>query len=237
MADWLESLRKLQGFDGELFRLRNEQQQKPLVLEQARQRVVEQEARAKASEAHSNSLQLKHKEKELELATREANVKKLQMQLFQVKTNKEYAAMQREIDQSKADISLIEEEILRLLEEIDHAKQEHHAQLAQVAQHQQALRTEEERIARDLAAIEQQIASLEQQRQALTPSVEPAMLSTYERVLANREGLALVPLVDSSCGGCHMVQPPQVVNEVYLKAKLTSCESCSRILYVDAARP
>jgi len=60
--------------------------------------------------------------------------------------------------------------------------------------------------------------------------------ATYERVLASREGLALVPLVNDSCGGCHMVQPPQVVNEVSLKATLVTCENCNRILYVDESR-
>jgi hypothetical protein len=46
-------------------------------------------------------------------------------------------------------------------------------------------------------------------------------------------GVALVPLIKDSCGGCHMVQPPQILNEAYLRAKLVMCDSCARILYVD----
>ena len=66
--------------------------------------------------------------------------------------------------------------------------------------------------------------------------VERAALSLYERVLAGREGLALVPLVNKSCGGCHMVQPPQVISEARLNAKLVTCDSCNRILYQDHAQ-
>jgi hypothetical protein len=50
-----------------------------------------------------------------------------------------------------------------------------------------------------------------------------------------RDGLALVPLVSDACGGCHRRLPPQVINQVYLKADLVTCESCNRILYFDEA--
>jgi len=236
MADWLETLRKLQTVDAELFQLHNEQRQQPLVLEQARQAMAEEDAKAKAIEAHLKASQLQHKEKEIELSTREANVRKLQAQLFQVKTNREYSAIQHEIDQSKADASLLEEEILRILETIDQTKREYEAQLRRAVQQQETFKREEVRVAQALTVIEGQIASLEGQRQTLTPSVEANMLLVYERILASREGIAMVPLIKESCGGCHMVQPPQIVNEAYLKAKLVTCDSCNRILYVDESR-
>ncbi|MBI3088418.1 MAG: hypothetical protein HYY91_06025 [Candidatus Omnitrophica bacterium] len=235
MSDLIETLRRLQTVDAELFRLRREQQQKPLALEHARQLVAEQQANAQAAEARLKALQVERKQKELELATQEAEVKKLQAQLFQVKTNKEYTAMQHEIDQHKADISLIEESIIALLDAIDQAAREHRAQMERVAQEQATLREEEAKVAKELEGIGRQLATLEQQRQAVTPMVQRDTLSAYERILNIREGLAMVPLVKESCGGCHMVQPPQVVSEVWLKAKLVTCESCNRILYVDDA--
>ena len=67
------------------------------------------------------------------------------------------------------------------------------------------------------------------------PTLLPATLEVYERVLDIREGLALVPVLNDSCGGCHRRLPPQVINEVYLKAKLVTCENCNRILYFDEA--
>jgi len=79
------------------------------------------------------------------------------------------------------------------------------------------------------------MAGLEQERQGVVPAVPPPTLTLYERVLTLREGLAMAPLVNESCGGCHRRLPPQVVNEVYLKAKLVTCEHCNRILYQDAS--
>ncbi len=232
-VDVIEPLRKLQAIDGELYRLRREASQKPLELEAATRRLADEQAKAQALEAQLRTLQMKQKEKEMELSGRETTIQKLQGQLFQVKTNKEYTAMKQEIDHSKADVSLFEEEILAMLDEVERAKHAHQAQLGEAAKQQQRLKEEEVEVGRALAQIESRIAELEQQRQAAVPGVGRDVLSAYERVLASREGLALVPLVNESCGGCHMVQPPQVISEAYLRTRLVTCDSCNRILYVD----
>ena len=235
MPDQLEILKQLQTLDGELFRLRKQQEGKPRELEQVNAQMAAQEARLKAAEERLRTLQLSQKEKEIELQTREANVKKLQGQLFQVKTNKEYAAIQREIDSLKADNSLLEETVLKSFDAIDEAVNAREREQHQLAQEQERLRAERQRIERELAEIGERIAELDRSREGLLPDVPPQTLSTYERVLDIREGLALVPLVSDSCGGCHRRLPPQVINEVLLKAKLITCESCNRILYFDDA--
>lgn len=235
MSDQIQTLRQLQEVDAQLYRLRRERQHKPLVLERTRQLVAEQQAKAQASEAHLKALQLQQKEKELELSTKEANVKKLQMQLFQVKTNKEYTAIQHEIEQTKGDVSLVEEEILTVMDAIETASQDRQAQLAQADEQQAHLQDEEVRLSQELQAIEEQQGRLQGQRNDILPLIKAPALAVYERVLASRDGLAMVPLVQASCGGCHMVQPPQVVSEVHLNAKLVTCESCNRILYLENA--
>jgi len=233
MADLIDTLRQLQELDSKLYTFHRQQEQKPLELEQAKQVVAEQEAKARAAEAHLKQLQLQHKEREIELATQDATVKKLQLQLLQVKTNKEYTALQHEIEQTKADISLIEEGILQVLESIDQAASDRRAQLAQLEQRRVEFQQQEARLAQELKAVEEQVAGLQRHRQEIMPLVQREALSLYERTLASRDGLAMVPLVNESCGGCHMVQPPQIVNEAYLRAKLVTCDNCNRILYVE----
>ncbi len=235
MADQLEILKRFQAIDGELFRLRRHLQEKPLELEQVKAQVAVQEERVKAAAERLTSLQLSQKDKEMELQSREASVKKLQGQLFQLKTNKEYATMQREIDSLKADNSLLEEETLKLFDAIDQAAKERQLEQARFAEQQARFSQEQQRIEQELAVINQQTAQLERDRKTLLPDVEPQALAIYERILELREGLALVPLMNDACGGCHRRMPPQVVNEVYLKARLVSCEHCSRILYFDEA--
>jgi predicted nucleic acid-binding Zn-ribbon protein len=235
MADQLETLKQLQQLDAEIFQLRKSQQDKPRELEAANARLAAQEARLKAVEDRLKTLQLSLKEKEIELQTREANVKKLQGQLFQVKTNKEYSTMQHEIDVLKADNSLLEEAVLKTFDAIDQASKERQQQQQRFAEEQAHALTERERVERELGQIGERLAELERARQALVPQVPPETLTVYEQVLHIREGLALVPLMSDSCGGCHRRLPPQIINQVYLKAKLVTCENCNRILYFDEA--
>lgn len=235
MADQLDVLRQLQAIDGQLFQLRRQLEEKPRELETANARMAAQEQRLKAADDRLKTLQLSQKEREVELQTREANMKKLQGQLFQVKTNKEYTTMQREIDSIKADNSLLEEDILKLFDAIEQASKERQAQQRALADEQERLKAERANVERELSAINDQLAQLERSRQTIVPNLPPHTLAAYERVLDLREGLALVPLMGNSCGGCHRRLPPQVVNEVLLKAKLVTCETCNRILYFDEA--
>ena len=235
MPDQIETLKQLQAIDGEIFRLRKQLEDKPRELEQVTAQVAAAAARAKEAEARVKTLQLAQKEKEVDLQTREGNVRKLQGQLFQVKTNREYTAMQHEIDTLKADNSLLEETILKLFDELDQATKLRQQETQRLASEEERQRNERARIEQELAEVREKLVHMERSRQLLVPDVPPQTLATYERVLALREGLALVPLMDNSCGGCYRRMPPQVINEVYLKAKLVSCESCNRILYFDEA--
>ncbi len=229
----LKVLKQLQGVDGKLFRLRKERQQIPVELEAAQERVAQQQTAVSAVEERLKAEQLAQKEKEVDLQTKEAGIKKLQGQLFQVKTNREYAAMQHEIDALKADSSLLEEAILQEFEVIDQTMRQRQQARQRLAEEQARLQAETTRIELQLATLNEEMGRLEQRRTSLLPNVPSPALELYERVLVNREGLALVPLVDDSCGGCYRRLPPQVVNEVLLSAKLVTCESCNRILYRD----
>ena len=146
MADQLDLLKQLQTIDGDLFRLRRQQQEKPRELEQVNARFAAAQERVKTAEERLRALQLSQKEKELELQTREANVKKLQGQLFQVKTNKEYTAMQHEIDSLRADNSLLEETILHTMDAIDQAMNERQQEQQRLKEDEERTRAERQRI-------------------------------------------------------------------------------------------
>lgn len=236
MVDQIETLKQLQEIDRQRFRLRRQQQEKPQELSRAERTVASQEASVRSAEEQLKAMQIAQKEKEMELQSHEAKIKKLQGQLFQVKTNREYAAMQHEIASLKADASLLEEAALKLFDEIDQATKARDERRQRLTVDKEQVEAERTRVERELAEIGERIGKLERQRQSVAPEVPATTLATYERVLDIREGIALVPLVNESCGGCHRRLRPQVINEVYLKAKLVICESCSRILYLDETR-
>ena len=235
MADLIERLKTLQSLDTQLYQFERQQQAKPRELEEFRHQVEEQQEQLKEAEDRLKAIQLAHKEKEVDLQTREGNIKKLQGQLHQVKTNKEYTAMQHEINAARADSSLLEDAILKLLEDIEVAMRARDVQKKRLEEKQAWFRQEDRRIQGELQQAKEAIGRLRAERSQNTPGIPEEALVVYDRVLKVRNGLALVPLSGETCGGCHQRLPPQVVNEVYLKAKLVTCEACNRILYLNDA--
>ncbi len=232
IKEQIKALVGLQELDSRLLVLQRQIEQRPQEEASIRRGLETFKRRVQELEASLKSLQMKHKEKDLELETKEAAVKKYQAQLPQVKTNKEYAALQTEIGGMKADGSLLEEAILLLLEEIDRAK-------AALAVAQQEHHREEQRVQEQLRQLEEaaggwerEAAMLTEQRREAASAIDRQILSQYERILKTRRGAALVPVIHESCSGCHMGLPPQVINEIQIGERLIICESCARILYI-----
>lgn len=233
IADQLKTLIELQKLDGEIYRLHRDLNAQPAQAARLKEDQAKRTQGLQAAEARAKSLELKRNQLETELGSQEQQIKKLQMQLYQVKTNKEYSALQLEIEGHKADKSVLEEEILKLMEEVDRAK-------GQVASEKEQTRVQEGELKIHLDQIEQEsrttqgsIEQLQAARAYLVPKVDSKMLSQYERILERKEGIALVPVRGNACGGCHMVLPPQAINEVQMSTRLIPCESCARILYID----
>jgi len=224
---------KLQEIDSFLADLRNEIERKPLELGELKLRLEEKKKQLDVIQEDIKRIKINIKEKELELKSGEEEVKKLQSQLMQVKTNKEYKSLLMEIEGKKADNSLIEDNILDLMEEVDKKELELNKERDNFKHLEAEYSKEEARIKSEIAKIENQIKDKEKEREEVCSHLDTQLLSIYERLLKNRDGLAIVPVVNDACGGCHLSLRPQIINEIKRKDHLVTCERCSRILYLD----
>ena len=231
IAEQISGLLRLQEVDAKIYELMRQKNAKPYELQGFRAARDQKRQEAAMAERLLTELQLKRKNKEMELETKEDAIKKYQIQLYQVKTNKEYLSLQQEIELLKADKSVLEEDILKIMDEVDVKRAEMSQKKEQLATEESRLATEEVRIAKEIEAIDRELVLLKEKRQTFIPDVERTLFIRYERILVGKDGLALVPVDDYSCLGCHMALPPQVINEVRLQEKIVTCENCSRILY------
>ena len=230
-VEQIKQLVELQKIDSEIFKLKKELAEHPALEKKGQAAFEKKKAALKAAEDEQKTHQLKQKEKEIELQSKEDKISKLQGQLYQLKTNKEYSAMELEIKGSKADKSLLEEEILRLLDTVDAARSKCAREKEFLAGEEKKFKEETDALKKRAAELGAALAEGEGQRKAFTPNVDAKLLSQYERILKGRDGLALVPVLNNACSGCHLGLPPQVVNEVHMQDKLIVCESCARMLY------
>ncbi|MDD5246585.1 MAG: C4-type zinc ribbon domain-containing protein [Candidatus Omnitrophica bacterium] len=229
----ITTLAKLQTVDSEIYALKKEKSAQPDLLKSLDAAFEEKKSGVASAEKLLLDLQKEKKEREVELGSKEESGKKLQTQLYQLKTNKEYQAMLQQIADAKADASLFEDKILESMEKIDKAKVALEEEKKKLQQEEGVSSTEKKKISDRGKQIDDRLAQLEAQRAQSSSGIDPEILAQYERILANRDGLAIVTVKDNSCQGCNMYVPPQVINLIRMYERIITCEVCNRILYIE----
>ena len=224
---------KLQQVDTQIYQLRQEKQSIPLRLRELDTGLVKEKENLTQLENRTKDLLRQRKAKELELASKEEEGRKMQAQLYQLKTNQEYSAKLKEIGAVKADTSVIEDAILALLDEADKLNIQIKEEKERIAEREKKTNAEKQKLDSRDKEIRDKLSQLDSQRSQLTQQITPKILAKYEKIIANRDYLAIVKVDNNSCQGCFMNVPPQVINLIKMYDNLVICEMCQRILYID----
>lgn len=155
--------------------------------------------------------------------------------IINIKTNKEYNALQLEIEKLKADNSLLEEQILTILEKIDNLQAEIESEKADVSAKESVYKKEKQVLENEMKDIQQQVDSFGLKRKDISSGdLKPDILDRYNRIIEHLGELAVVSVKNEACQGCFRTVRAQVLSELKL-GKLLTCENCTRIIYVDPA--
>lgn len=233
IKDQLKKLIDIQVLDVELYRLKTELEEKPQEIEALKNEFELKKANLKSIEDRLKHLMLKQKEYEGDLKAKEDAIVKADGQLSQLKTNKEYSAKLLEIESLKADKSLSEEKILIGFDEMEEARKALDAEKLVVANEEKLYLSKKKEVDDVLAVNKDQLTVKESQRNRLTPDVRPDILSRYERLVQNKEGVGIVPVRNQACQGCFMHLTEQAVNQIKINEQLVHCDMCARILYLE----
>lgn len=235
MREQLEILVSLQEVDREI---RDKKLTKEAFLAELRKgegalQVQEAEMAALKAEWTEKDKLRREKERILQEEGRKAMEKR--MRLNRIKNIKELQALQREIDQIKESNAQLEEELLKLLEELETSGAALKAKAEEVKSLEEACREKRAQIEAQLAGVEQAIAEASKARQVIAARVNGDLIKRYELIFSRRGGVAVVGVSEGTCQGCYMNIPPQLWNEIIKSERLIFCPSCNRILYQKSA--
>jgi len=192
-------------------------------------RKEEEKVISQRSELEKFQKERRRKEKELEEEIE--RVKKAEARVFEIKTNKEYQAVQKELENAKKLNKQREEEILEILERLE--EMEKHLQKAEKAL--EVRRKECQRQISDLqqkaASFDQEMASQVQRREERRKEISPDLLSKYCRLREKRQGVAVAQVMNGVCHACYMNLRPQLYIELQKQETLIFCPNCNRILF------
>ena len=229
----IRKLVDLQKIDGEIYNLNKDLQGNPQVIKALAEEFENNKQKLKELEDKFKAVLLKRKDKELDLKTKEEGIAKTNAQLSFLKTNKEYSAKLQEIESLKADKSIVEEQILISYDESDKLTAEIEKEKKVIAQVEQSFPAKKRLVEDEMNQLEGRVKILETQRKEILPGIDSNFLSRYEKILQHKDGLAIVPIQGTTCGGCFMNVTTQMINTIKLSDGLIFCEMCTRILYLE----
>jgi predicted nucleic acid-binding Zn-ribbon protein len=232
VKETLKKLIILQKIDIDLYDYKRQINEKPIEIDGLRQTYERKKSKHDQLEARVRELELTRKAKELDLKVKEQAMVKANEQLMTLKTNKEYQTKLFEIENMKADKSILEDEILRMMDLSEKAGQELAQEKVVLAEEEKKYQAGKEKVDAAINELKEKASVYEAQRREALLGIDKNLLSLYERVVENRDGNALVPVVGQACGGCFMNLPPQVTNKLKMHDELVRCEMCARFLYL-----
>jgi predicted nucleic acid-binding Zn-ribbon protein len=242
VATELETLIHLQEFDTRIAALDGEAARLPRQIEALQAALADATKAVESLKARVEATRKDLRARERDLDDIGVKRSKSESRLYEVKTNEEYSAVLREIEEIKRIKARIEEDILNLMEAQERLAAEVREAEGRLRAREDQARKDEAVVREKLAVVQKELEGVRGERATLARNLPIGLLSNYERVLKARGGLAIAAVSSPAfiCGGCRVTIRPQAVQELRAATQLMVCESCGRYLYwqeqADAAR-
>ncbi len=233
----LRLLYEFQQIDAQILTLDNKLKSVPLKIKKAEAQLQLHQQKLQEKQAQLVETEKVQRAKTSELKMEGEQRGKYQAQLREVKSNKEYQALDKEISFIHAKEAEIEDEILSAMLRIDQLNEE-------LVQQQKAFNAEQKKHNAQKAKYEQEAKDLKAaivewqgKQQDFAHQIDSGLMDQYQaRFERYRQGLVSL-VVENACGSCHLTIPPQTLQETRKYEKPVHCGSCRLILYIPSPSP
>jgi predicted nucleic acid-binding Zn-ribbon protein len=227
----LERLIRLQQLDDQAEKARRTIAEEPIRQQEldakleAAQKILDDERQ------HLAANQTARRATEKELAEVQSRLSKFKDQMMAVKTNREYQAMQKELEVAGEEIRRLEDRLLERM--IEHDEVTAHLKLvdAEFAQAKAAIEDELATLAREVVQSHAQLQQVAIEREALVPQIPQRLVAIFDRVMRHHKLAAVAEVRDGRCSICNVRLRPQVYNDLHRNDSIIQCDSCHRILF------
>ncbi len=172
--------------------------------------------------------------KKQEISNAQDLIKKYEEQQNNVRNNREYDSLSKEIEFQTLEIELCEKRIREFAVQIDEKKVVIEESTGVLNERKLDLETKNKELGDIIDETKKEEDVLEKKSGKLDEIIESRLSTAYRKIRGNaRNGLAVVPVERDACGGCFNKIPPQRQLDIASRKKIIVCEYCGRIL-VDA---
>ncbi len=235
----LRLLVELQGIDTRLFELRKDKERLPKLISYAGEALQQIKAELEAARAELDQAGKEKRAADAELQAENEHLNKLKLRTSEIKTNKEYFAHLKEIEECQKKIAKTEESELELMEKVEKAEAAVSEKKALAGEEEKTFAERKSEIESRFVSGDKEMEELARKRVEIFPKITETHSQYYSSILARYPESAVVEAANTSCTGCSMMIPPQMFNNVRKGESIIKCNNCRRILYYrePAAEP
>jgi uncharacterized protein len=227
----LTGLVKLQKIDSKLDELKILKGELPMEVADLEDEIQGLHARQTRIEEEINGITEFIEQKKELIKESGAMVKKYEKQSGNVKNNREFEAINKEIEMQQLEVKLAEKHIKDATDEIAEKAVALEKAKKTIAAKEGILNTKKEELEKIIASTEKEEKHFNKMSAEAKESVDPRLLTSYSKIRHSyRNGLAVVQVERDACGGCFYAIPPQKQSEIRQHKKIMVCENCGRVL-------
>lgn len=230
MYNRLKVLYQLQLIDNQLDELEELRGDLPTNVNYLSSQINDLKEQIKTKEKEKAESLEKRKTNDEEIERLKESQKKFKSQLYQVRNNKEYDALTKEIDYSEEAIKKMEAENDALADASKVLTEEIEELIPKIKELEKELKEKEAELKEIIKANEKEENKLREIHKKIEDQVKKPDLSTYQRIRKAKKGRAVVTIKRSACSGCHNIVPAQRQLEIRRNNRIFTCEYCGRIL-------
>jgi predicted nucleic acid-binding Zn-ribbon protein len=231
VAEKLQALYDLQQVDTEIDKIKILRGELPLEVQDLEDEIEGLETRVGNIKAEVKSLQESISKKNNEVASAQSLIKKYEEQQNNVRNNREYDSLSKEIEFQTLEIELAEKRKKEFTEQVEEKEQLITESNDVLEERKGDLSNKKAELDEIIADTQKEEELLDKKRTDIENMIEPRLYTAYEKIRNNaRNGLAVVTVERDACGGCFNKIPPQRQLDIASRKKIIVCEYCGRIL-------
>ncbi len=230
VAQKLEAIHNLQQIDSRLDSIFKVRGALPEEVQDLEDEIIGYETRLNKFQGDIEALEEEIKKYKDAIKESEKLIKKYQDQQMNVRNNREYDAITKELELQDLEIQVSKKKISEAQVRIEEKEKDIDELKEVLKDRQKDLDQKKDELEVLVGESENEENKLKNEREKSTKKVEDRLLKSYEKIRKNaKNGLAVVMVKRGACGGCFNVVPPQRQAEIREKKKLIVCEHCGRI--------
>lgn len=227
----LTAVLSLQKIDSKIDQIQTLKGELPMEVNDLQDEVEGLQTRVNNVDAEVNSINEYIESRKAAKKEAEALIKKYEKQQDNVKNSREFEAITKEMEMQELEMKLCDKHVKDALVRLQDAQDSKIESEQRLKAKQDVLKVKQKELDKIIAETEKEEKALEKVSLKSKEAVDSRLLTAYERIRESyRNGLAVVPVLRDSCGGCFNIIPPQRQTEIAQRKKIIVCEHCGRIL-------